>query len=63
MQIGVIKEIKDKENRVAMTPEGAADLVENGHGIMVQKGAGIGSGFTDDDYARSGAKICSVDAA
>ncbi len=63
MRIGVIKEIKDKENRVALTPEGAADLVANSHSVMVQKGAGIGSGFTDDDYASSGAKICSVDEA
>ena len=63
MHIGVIKEIKDKENRVALTPEGATDLVKNGHTVLVQKGAGIGSGFTDEDYARSGAIICSVDEA
>lgn len=63
MHIGVVKEIKDKENRVALTPVGVSDLVHDGHVIKVQAGAGEGSGFSDNDYANAGATICSVDTA
>ena len=45
MKIGVPKEIKDKENRVALTPAGARALVEAGHEVLVQAGAGLGSGL------------------
>lgn len=61
MEIGVPKEIKDRENRVALTPEGAQQLAEDGHTVRVQSGAGAGSGFSDEAYARSGARL--VDAA
>ena len=57
MIIGVPKEIKDKENRVALTPGGAHLLVQSGHRVLVERGAGAGSGFTDDEYAQSGAEI------
>ena len=57
MIIGVPKEIKDKENRVALTPGGAYALVVAGHRVLVERGAGEGSGFTDAEYAQSGAEI------
>lgn len=57
MQIGVVREIKDKENRVALTPDGAGRLSEAGHAVSVQAGAGAGSGFTDSDYRDAGAEI------
>lgn len=49
MKIGLTRGIKDKEHRVAMTPDGVRGLVEDGHRVLVQRGAGLGSGFTDDD--------------
>ena len=57
MIIGVPKEIKDKENRVALTPGGAHTLVQAGHRVLVERSAGEGSGFTDDEYRHSGAEI------
>ena len=57
MRIGVPTEIKDNEYRVGMTPGGARDLAANGHEVLVQKGAGNGSGFSDEEYATAGAKI------
>ncbi len=57
MIIGVPKEIKDGENRVAMTPAGAALLSRAGHEVLVESGAGAGSGYSDAEYAKSGAKI------
>jgi alanine dehydrogenase len=57
MIIGIPKEIKNNENRVALTPAGAAELVKNGHEVFVQKNAGLGSGFSDSDYVAAGAKI------
>jgi alanine dehydrogenase len=57
MIVGVPKEIKVKENRVAMTPGGAASLVRRGHTVLVQAGAGIGSGLPDSDYQKAGATI------
>ncbi|SRR5579885_170645 len=57
MIIGVVKEIKDKENRVALTPAGAAALVKDGHSVRVESGAGAGAGFSDDDYKAAGATI------
>ena len=57
MKIGVPKEIKDKENRVALTPQGAEQLVSNAHKVFVEKNAGLGSGFKDEEYAKNGAKI------
>jgi alanine dehydrogenase len=57
MIIGVPKEIKDNEYRVAMTPGGALQLVEAGHRVIVQTGAGEGSGFDDSGYEAGGAEI------
>ena len=57
MIVGVPTEIKDNENRVAMVPGGAAQLVSRGHSVLVQKGAGAGSGFPDDAYRAKGAEI------
>ena len=57
MIIGVPKEIKDNEYRVAMTPGGVAQLVAAGHTVLVQTTAGDGSSFPDDSYAAVGAKI------
>jgi len=57
MIIGVPKEIKSNENRVALTPAGAAVLIKNGNQVFVQASAGNGSGFRDDDYIASGAQI------
>ena len=57
MIIGVPKEIKTNENRVALTPGGAMELTRRGHEVWVQHSAGEGSGFEDDDYVEAGAKI------
>ena len=57
MRIGIPTEIKNNENRVAMTQAGAVHLVQNGHEVFVQKGAGLGSGFTDEEYVQAGAKL------
>jgi len=57
MIIGVPKEIKNNENRVALTPAGAAELVKRGHEVYVQSEGGIGSGFHNQDYLAAGAKI------
>jgi len=57
MKIGVPKEIKTNENRVALVPAGALALVSAGHSVTVEKGAGEGSGFSDDLYVKAGAKI------
>ncbi|HET7578965.1 MAG TPA: alanine dehydrogenase [Bacillales bacterium] len=57
MRIGVPKEIKNNENRVAMAPSGAHHLVEANHEVFLEKGAGLGSGFTDEQYREAGATI------
>ncbi len=57
MKIGVPKEIKTNENRIALVPAGAESLVAAGHSVMVEKGAGEGSGFPDSAYTGVGAKI------
>lgn len=57
MVIGVPKEIKNNENRVALTPAGAQELVKRGHSVHVQKNAGADSGFSDEEYTKAGAKI------
>ncbi len=57
MRIGVPKEIKTDEYRVAMTPSGVEELTKRGHEVIVQRGAGLGSGIPDEDYERSGAKL------
>ncbi len=57
MIIGVPKEIKNNENRIALTPAGAMELVNRGHTVYIQKGGGINSGFDDKSYKEAGAKI------
>jgi alanine dehydrogenase len=61
MRIGVAKEIKPDEYRVALTPAGALELINHGHDVAVETDAGVGSAFIDADYARVGARITSVD--
>jgi len=57
MKIGVPKEIKNNENRVALTPAGTITLTKRGHKVYIQKGAGKESGFTDSEYKKAGATI------
>ena len=57
MIIGVPKEIKNNENRVALTPAGAKELIKRGHQVYVQQSAGLGSGFSDQDYSAAGANL------
>ena len=57
MIIGVPKEIKNNENRVALTPAGAKELIKRGHQVYVQQSAGLGSGFSDQDYSAVGASL------
>ncbi|SET54161.1 alanine dehydrogenase [Nonomuraea wenchangensis] len=57
MKIGVPAEVKNHEYRVAVTPAGVHELVRNGHDVMVQSGAGLGSHITDEEYLSAGAKI------
>eukprot|EP01034_Spumella_vulgaris_P004748 gene4748-6063_t len=60
MIIGVPKEIKNNENRVAVTPAGITEFRKHGHTIYVQMEAGKGSGFSDEQYAEAGATILST---
>lgn len=57
MIIGVPKEIKNNENRVAMTPAGVVHLINAGHTVQIEKGAGLGSNFTDAEYKEAGAEL------
>ena len=59
MKIGIPKEIKDREHRVALTPEGTLQLVDRGHEVMIETQAGLDSGFEDKDYRIAGGKIVS----
>jgi len=57
MKIGVPSEVKVDEYRVGMTPAGVRELVDRGHAVVIQSGAGVGSGVADDDYVAQGAEI------
>ncbi len=57
MRIGIPKEIKNNENRIAITPSGSDLLVKSGHEVFIEKNGGKGSGFTDEDYIKTGATI------
>ncbi|MFN2431662.1 MAG: alanine dehydrogenase, partial [Gemmatimonadota bacterium] len=57
MNIGVPREIKTNENRISLRPAGAEILVQDGQEVWVEKDAGRGSGFADEEYARAGARI------
>ena len=63
MIVGIPKEIKDNEYRVSITPTGVHQLVDAGHTVLVETGAGDGSRFPDEQFAKAGAKIVSADAA
>ena len=60
MKIGVPKEIKNNEYRVALTPSSVKTLSDQSHDIYIQSGAGDAIGFTDNDYIKSGATILAV---
>lgn len=62
MIVGILKEIKVEENRVCMTPAGVEVMRQNGHTVLVEKSAGIGSGFTDDQYVAAGAEMIATPA-
>src|SRR5215204_4310588 len=57
MLVGVPKEIKDHEDRVGLVPSSVAELVHHGHTVLVQQGAGLGAGLTDEDYGAAGATL------
>ena len=57
MIIGVPKEIKANENRVAATPADIGDLIQAGHEVLVETNAGLGSGFSDEEYRKAGAEV------
>jgi alanine dehydrogenase len=61
MRIGVVKEIKSDEYRVALTPAGARELVQRGHDVAIEAGAGVGSAFSDAAYEAAGARVAPVD--
>jgi alanine dehydrogenase len=63
MKIGVVREIKTDEYRVALTPAGARELVRRGHDVLVETGAGVGSAFPDDAYEAIGARVVDLDTA
>lgn len=63
MEIGVPRETRDHEYRVGLTPDGARQLVSDGHRVLVERGAGLGSGFPDEEYARAGAVLVGVEEA
>ena len=57
MEIGVPKEVRDLETRIGLTPAGVLSLTQAGHTVYVERGAGTGAGFSDEDYRRAGAHI------
>jgi alanine dehydrogenase len=57
MNIGVPKEVKNNEFRVAITPSGVREFIKHGHSVFIEKGAGLGSAITDADYTSVGATI------
>ena len=61
MIVGVPREVKSDEYRVAMLPVGVEELVERGHRVLIESGAGIGSGLNDDEYALAGAELSDVE--
>jgi len=58
MKVGTLKETKIEEYRVGLTPQGVHSLVQEGHSVFVERGAGLGSGFGEEQYAAAGATIC-----
>ena len=60
MVVGVPKEIKPEENRIAIVPGGVETLVNKGHHVIIERGAGLRSGFSDEDYVKAGARILEI---
>ncbi|MCK9394170.1 MAG: alanine dehydrogenase [Methylobacter sp.] len=60
MKIGIPKEIKDQEGRVAITPDGAQHLIQKGHQVLIEIDAGLGSGFSNEQYQQAGAQLVSA---
>lgn len=60
MIVGVPREVKDRENRVSVTPAGAREYVNHGHTVIVEAAAGAGSGFQDEEYASAGAELVDI---
>ena len=58
MKIGIVKEIKNSENRVAIIPSNVPEFIAGGHQVYIETGAGEGSGYTDEEYREAGAIIC-----
>src|SRR5271169_3474786 len=63
MIIGVPKEIKDHEYRVALLPSAAYQLIKRGHQVLVERGAGVGAGYPDSDYGQAGVTLINDHAA
>src|SRR5439155_15407753 len=61
MRVGVAREVKPQEYRVALTPAGARELIQRGHEVVVETGAGVGSQFADEQYAAVGAELADVE--
>ena len=61
MLIGTVREVKTEEYRVGLTPDGAAELTTAGHHVLVEAGAGLGSGYADEAYAGAGARLATVE--
>ncbi|MFP4398187.1 MAG: alanine dehydrogenase, partial [Desulfonatronovibrio sp.] len=57
MIVGILKEIKPEESRVCMTPAGVEIMKMHGHTVLVEQGAGLGSGFSDPDFKKAGAEL------
>lgn len=57
MKVATVREVKADENRVGLTPAGVEAFIERGHSVLVEAGAGLGSGFSDTDYALAGAHV------
>src|SRR4051812_22536031 len=60
VKVGIPREVKNHEYRVAITPAGVHELQRNGHDVFVETGAGLGSSISDDEYTAAGAKILST---
>ncbi|MDA1061929.1 MAG: alanine dehydrogenase, partial [Chloroflexi bacterium] len=57
MIVGTVRETKTEEYRVALTPDGVADIIRSGHAVLVEAGAGVGSNYPDEEYAQAGAEL------
>ena len=57
MRVGIVKEIKNSENRVAIIPSNVPEFIMRGHEVYIETGAGEGSGYSDEEYAEAGAAV------